>query len=66
LNPQALLDAQDKLQRLIPGFKFNLGFSGKQFHRGSNEENAGEDFLLGMGSVQTQVFICALFLQLFV
>jgi len=31
----------------VPGFKFNLGFSGKYFHRGTWEENEGDDTILG-------------------
>ncbi|GAB6028457.1 hypothetical protein CHUAL_002617 [Chamberlinius hualienensis] len=43
---QALLDAQNRLKRLIPGFRFNLGFSGKFHHTGTGEENRGDDMLL--------------------
>lgn len=43
---QALLDAQQRLQRLVPGFRFNLGFSGKFFHTSFAEENRGDDKLL--------------------
>lgn len=43
---QALLDAQERLRQLIPGFRFNLGFSGKFFHRGNSEENLGDDMIL--------------------
>ncbi|XP_064458636.1 bifunctional heparan sulfate N-deacetylase/N-sulfotransferase-like [Ornithodoros turicata] len=43
---QALLAAQARFQKLIHGFRFNLGFSGKYFHRGSREENRGDDMLL--------------------
>jgi hypothetical protein len=35
------------MQAMIPGFRFNLGFSGKYFHHGNDEENAGEDYLMG-------------------
>lgn len=34
------------IQSLVPGFKFNLGFSGKYFHHGIAEENLGDDMLL--------------------
>ncbi|XP_050052149.1 bifunctional heparan sulfate N-deacetylase/N-sulfotransferase isoform X1 [Dermacentor andersoni] len=43
---QALLDAQQQFRKLIHGFRFNLGFSGKFYHRGSHEENKGDDMLL--------------------
>ena len=44
---QALLAAQERLHNQVPGFHFNLGFSGKFFHRGTDEENKGDDMLLG-------------------
>lgn len=31
---------------MVPGFKFNLGFSGKYYHHGNNEEDKGDDLLL--------------------
>jgi hypothetical protein len=46
---QALLDSQNRLSHSIEGFHFNLGFSGKYFHHGSAEENAGDDMLIGTG-----------------
>jgi heparan sulfate N-deacetylase/N-sulfotransferase NDST2 len=46
-NLQALLTSQKQMQAMIPGFRFNLGFSGKYFHHGNDEENAGEDLLMG-------------------
>lgn len=42
----ALLETQERIQQLVPGFKFNLGFSGKYFHRGTVEENLGDDLIL--------------------
>jgi heparan sulfate N-deacetylase/N-sulfotransferase NDST2 len=44
---QALLATQQRIQQLVPGFRFNLGFSGKYFHHGTSEENLGDDMLLG-------------------
>lgn len=41
------MDTQERLRRLVPGFRFNLGFSGKYFHYGDEEENSGDDLLLG-------------------
>ncbi|KAI5742735.1 hypothetical protein M8J77_010714 [Diaphorina citri] len=43
---RALLRTQKRIQKLVQGFKFNLGFSGKYFHHGESEENAGDDLLL--------------------
>ncbi|XP_065336089.1 bifunctional heparan sulfate N-deacetylase/N-sulfotransferase isoform X1 [Cloeon dipterum] len=43
---EALLSSQKRLQAMVSGFKFNLGFSGMYFHHGTDEENAGEDLLM--------------------
>ncbi|RWS12531.1 Bifunctional heparan sulfate N-deacetylase/N-sulfotransferase-like protein [Dinothrombium tinctorium] len=43
---ESLLDAQRRLRLLIPGFRFNLGFSGKYFHKGTPEEDKGDDMLI--------------------
>jgi len=43
---------------MIPGFKFNLGFSGKYFHHGTDEENAGEDLLMGKHFVNIHLCLC--------
>lgn len=42
-----MLKTQERIQKMVPGFKFNLGFSGKYFHHGTTEENLGDDMLLG-------------------
>lgn len=42
----ALLKSQTRIQQMVPGFRFNLGFSGKYFHHGAPEENQGDDMLL--------------------
>ncbi|XP_075233561.1 N-deacetylase and N-sulfotransferase sfl [Lycorma delicatula] len=42
----ALLQTQERIQQMVPGFKFNLGFSGKYFHHGTAEENLGDDMIL--------------------
>ncbi|ETN61984.1 heparan sulfate N-deacetylase/N-sulfotransferase NDST2 [Anopheles darlingi] len=42
----ALLATQNRIAEMVPGFRFNLGFSGKFFHHGTHEENLGEDMLL--------------------
>uniref|UniRef100_A0A3Q2PBE4 Sulfotransferase n=1 Tax=Fundulus heteroclitus TaxID=8078 RepID=A0A3Q2PBE4_FUNHE len=44
--PQALLNTQNKLRALVPNFTFNLGFSGKFYHTGTDEEDQGDDMLL--------------------
>lgn len=43
---KALLATQTRISKMVPGFKFNLGFSGKYFHHGSYEENLGDDLIL--------------------
>nr|XP_048282435.1 bifunctional heparan sulfate N-deacetylase/N-sulfotransferase 2 isoform X4 [Myodes glareolus] len=43
---EALLTTQSKLRTLVPNFTFNLGFSGKFYHTGTEEEDAGDDMLL--------------------
>lgn len=43
---QALIATQKRIANLVPGFRFNLGFSGKYFHHGTHDENMGDDMLL--------------------
>uniref|UniRef100_A0A673KMM9 [heparan sulfate]-glucosamine N-sulfotransferase n=1 Tax=Sinocyclocheilus rhinocerous TaxID=307959 RepID=A0A673KMM9_9TELE len=43
---QALLETQNMLRSYISNFTFNLGFSGKFFHTGTQEEDDGDDLLL--------------------
>ncbi|KAJ3587960.1 hypothetical protein NHX12_011555 [Muraenolepis orangiensis] len=43
---KALLETQRELRNHVPNFTFNLGFSGKFFHAGSDEEDLGDDLLL--------------------
>ncbi|KAK2865605.1 hypothetical protein Q7C36_001661 [Tachysurus vachellii] len=43
---KALLETQNTLRTQISNFTFNLGFSGKFFHTGTQEENEGDDLLL--------------------
>ncbi|XP_043925306.1 bifunctional heparan sulfate N-deacetylase/N-sulfotransferase 1 [Protopterus annectens] len=43
---KALLDTQNELRVHVPNFTFNLGFSGKFFHTGTDEEDQGDDLLL--------------------
>ncbi|KAK3889373.1 hypothetical protein Pcinc_006625 [Petrolisthes cinctipes] len=42
----ALLESQRRLQEMVPGWRFNLGFSGKYYQRGYPEENDGDKMLL--------------------
>ncbi|KAH1013852.1 bifunctional heparan sulfate N-deacetylase/N-sulfotransferase isoform X2 [Dendroctonus ponderosae] len=43
---EALINTQKRLSASVPGFKFNLGFSGKYFHHGNSEEDKGDDLIL--------------------
>lgn len=43
---QALIATQRRIASIVPGFRFNLGFSGKYFHHGTADENLGDDMLL--------------------
>ncbi|XP_036380119.1 bifunctional heparan sulfate N-deacetylase/N-sulfotransferase 1-like [Megalops cyprinoides] len=46
---KALLETQNELRSYVPNFTFNLGFSGKFFHAGTEEEDLGDDLLLSYG-----------------
>uniref|UniRef100_A0A674DM41 Bifunctional heparan sulfate N-deacetylase/N-sulfotransferase 1 n=1 Tax=Salmo trutta TaxID=8032 RepID=A0A674DM41_SALTR len=46
---KALLETQNDLRTFVPNFTFNLGFSGKFFHTGTDEEDLGDDLLLSYG-----------------
>ena len=41
-----LLSAQELLEQKIPGFKFNLGFSGKGYLQGNEDEDDGDQAIL--------------------
>ncbi|XP_078578730.1 LOW QUALITY PROTEIN: bifunctional heparan sulfate N-deacetylase/N-sulfotransferase 2-like [Branchiostoma floridae x Branchiostoma japonicum] len=43
---KALISAQSRLGSLVPGFRFNLGFSGYFYHSGDDIEDIGDDALL--------------------
>uniref|UniRef100_A0A3B3Q647 Bifunctional heparan sulfate N-deacetylase/N-sulfotransferase 1 n=1 Tax=Paramormyrops kingsleyae TaxID=1676925 RepID=A0A3B3Q647_9TELE len=43
---EALLQTQNDLRDYVPNFTFNLGYSGKFFHAGTDEEDLGDDLLL--------------------
>ena len=42
----ALVESQNYLQKLVTGFQYNLGFSGKYFKNGNELENAGDELLV--------------------
>ncbi|XP_038611112.1 bifunctional heparan sulfate N-deacetylase/N-sulfotransferase 4 isoform X2 [Tachyglossus aculeatus] len=44
---KALLETQNLLRTHVANFTFNLGFSGKFYHTGTEEEDEGDDLLLG-------------------
>ncbi|XP_041506632.1 bifunctional heparan sulfate N-deacetylase/N-sulfotransferase 4 isoform X2 [Microtus oregoni] len=44
---KALLETQNLLRTQVANFTFNLGFSGKFYHTGTEEEDEGDDLLLG-------------------
>ncbi|XP_063316115.1 bifunctional heparan sulfate N-deacetylase/N-sulfotransferase 3-like [Pelobates fuscus] len=44
---KALLDTQKMLRSKVANFTFNLGFSGKFYHTGTEKEDKGDDLLLG-------------------
>ena len=43
---KALIATQERIRSMVPGFKFNLGFSGKYFHHGNDGEDEGDDLIL--------------------
>ncbi|XP_032862001.1 bifunctional heparan sulfate N-deacetylase/N-sulfotransferase 1 isoform X2 [Tyto alba] len=43
---KALFNTQNELRTHIPNFTFNLGYSGKFFHTGTDAEDEGDDLLL--------------------
>lgn len=43
-----LIESQKRFQQLIPGFRFNLGFSGKYYNKGDYLEDRGDDLLIGI------------------
>uniref|UniRef100_G3VK76 [heparan sulfate]-glucosamine N-sulfotransferase n=1 Tax=Sarcophilus harrisii TaxID=9305 RepID=G3VK76_SARHA len=43
---KALLETQNLLRTQVANFTFNLGFSGKFYHTGTEEEDEGDDLLL--------------------
>ncbi|TRY79158.1 hypothetical protein TCAL_07047 [Tigriopus californicus] len=43
---RALIDSQKRIRELVPGFTYNLGFSGGYFRHGTRLENAGDELLI--------------------
>ena len=41
-----MISVQDRLAQKIPGFKFNMGFSGRSFKQGDEEEDEGDNALI--------------------
>jgi len=41
-----MLAVQSSIAEKIPGFKFNLGYSGRGYKRGNNEEDDGDEAIL--------------------
>ena len=39
----ALLESQKRIQKMVPGFRYNLGFSGGVFKTGNYEEQVSLD-----------------------
>ena len=42
----AMVKSQEEMTRLVTGFQYNLGFSGKYFKNGEDEENAGDEAMV--------------------
>lgn len=42
-----LIATQDKFAQMVENFHFNLGFSGKYFRLGTDDENEADDLLIG-------------------
>lgn len=53
---QALIESQERMRAMVPGFTYNLGFSGKYFLNGDDLEDKGDTLLVGM----TPTFFSAL------
>ena len=42
----AMVKSQEEMTKLVTGFQYNLGFSGKYFKNGNEEENAGDEAMV--------------------
>ena len=42
-----MIEAQERLRKKVPGFTFNLGFSGFYFLNGTPEEKLGDQAIVG-------------------
>lgn len=56
---KALVATQERLQKEIDGFQFNLGFSGGFYLYGNEEEDAGDRKLIGE-CTNIEFFVCLL------
>ena len=43
---QEMISVQNLLSQKIPGFKFNLGFSGRGYKQGDEDEDGGDDAII--------------------
>ena len=43
---QALISSQETISNYVPGFRYNLGFSGKTFKTGTTEEDLADELLI--------------------
>jgi len=43
---EAIIETQNRIRDIVPNFRFNMGFSGKFFDHGTEDENRGDNFLL--------------------
>ncbi|XP_032784405.2 bifunctional heparan sulfate N-deacetylase/N-sulfotransferase isoform X1 [Daphnia magna] len=43
---ESIIDTQNRIRTIVPGFRFNMGYSGKFFNHGTDEENKGDEYLL--------------------
>jgi len=41
-----MLESQETIANIVPGFRYNLGFSGRSFKSGSEAENMADDYLI--------------------
>ena len=46
INLKLIQESQKRIQTMVPGFKYNLGFSGGVFKTGNYDEQIGDEELL--------------------
>ena len=52
------MKSQEKLQKLVEGFRFNMGFSGYFFQHGNSLENKGDLKILGKNTLCVALLGC--------